>query len=101
MADGEFEVEVVYCGSAHQWRLSVSALGGATVAQVIDRSGILDLAPEIDLEQQPVGIFGRAVALDALVRPGDRVEIYRALAVGAKERRRIRAGRQRRLSSGG
>ncbi|MHB1529053.1 MAG: RnfH family protein [Acidiferrobacteraceae bacterium] len=100
MADEEFEVEVVYCGSAHQWRVSVPVLRGTTVEQAIDRSGILDLAPEIDLRRQPIGIFGRPVVLGAPVEPGDRVEIYRALVVGPKERRRMRAGRPRRFNSG-
>jgi len=33
----------------------------------------------IDLETQKVGVFGRLVKLDAPLRPGDRVEIYRPI----------------------
>jgi putative ubiquitin-RnfH superfamily antitoxin RatB of RatAB toxin-antitoxin module len=35
--------------------------------------------PTIDLETQKVGVFGRLVKLDAALRPGDRVEIYRPI----------------------
>ena len=35
--------------------------------------------PHIDLETQKVGVFGKLVKLDAALRPGDRVEIYRPI----------------------
>lgn len=96
---GAPEVEVVYCGQGRQWRLPVTAAPGETVRTVIERSRVLELAPEIDLERQPVGIFGRPVPLDHIVAPGDRVEIHRLLSVDPKERRRRRATRRDRLSS--
>ncbi|MBK8387005.1 MAG: RnfH family protein [Candidatus Accumulibacter sp.] len=51
----------------------------STVRQVIDRSGIPKSFPTIDLHTQKVGVFGRLVKLDMVLRPGDRVEIYRAI----------------------
>ena len=38
-----------------------------------------------------MGIFGKRVALDHPLAPGDRVEIYRPLAMDPKEARRRRA----------
>ena len=35
--------------------------------------------PTIDLGTQKVGIFGRLIKLDATLKPGDRIEIYRAI----------------------
>jgi uncharacterized protein len=42
-----------------------------------------------------IGIFGRRVALDAPLADGDRVEVYRALALDPKEARRRRARKPR------
>ncbi|ARE40203.1 hypothetical protein RGUI_2062 [Rhodovulum sp. P5] len=52
---------------------------GATVRDVIERSGLLDQFPEIDLETNKVGIFGTLAKLDKPVKEGDRVEIYRPI----------------------
>jgi putative ubiquitin-RnfH superfamily antitoxin RatB of RatAB toxin-antitoxin module len=49
------------------------------VSDAINHSGILKSFPTIDLETQKVGVFGRLVKLDAPLRPGDRVEIYRPI----------------------
>ena len=35
--------------------------------------------PEIDLDTQKVGIFGKATKLDAVVTEGSRVEVYRPI----------------------
>ena len=51
----------------------------STVAEGIERSGILKQFPHIDLTSQKVGVFGRLVKLDAALKPGDRIEIYRGI----------------------
>lgn len=50
-----------------------------TVREAIERSGLLDEFPDLDLEHRSVGIFGRLTTLDAALRDGDRVEIYRPI----------------------
>jgi hypothetical protein len=65
--------------------------GGATLADVIRRSGILDHCPGIDLATASVGVFNRIRALGEEVRDGDRVEIYRPLLADPRESRRRRA----------
>lgn len=57
----------------------------------IEASGILERFPEIDLDRQPVGVFGRHCRLQDPLRDGDRVEIYRPLIADPKEMRRRRA----------
>jgi putative ubiquitin-RnfH superfamily antitoxin RatB of RatAB toxin-antitoxin module len=67
---------------------------GATAGEAIRASGLLARYPDIDLEKNGVGVFGRLVPLDALLRDGDRVEIYRPLAADPKELRRRRLVRR-------
>jgi len=90
-----FDVEVVYCGLHQQWVMRLQVPEGTTVEQVIRSSGILEQAPEVDLERQAVGVWGAVVARDQDVRQGDRVEIYRPLPQDPKDRRRSRALKRR------
>lgn len=84
-------VEVVYVTPEKQQLLSLTVPIETTVETVIERSGILELFPEINLTQQKVGILGQIVSLDHLILAGDRVEIYRPLICDPKEIRRKRA----------
>lgn len=68
---------------------------GATVRQAIERSGILSRHPEIDLAPGRVGIFGKRVELNRVLREGDRVEIYRRLVADPKQVRWQRARRSK------
>ena len=84
-------VEVVYAlPGAHD----VSAFElppGSTVADALSASGIAARHPGIDLSR--IGVFGRRVGHDAPLAEGDRVEIYRPLALDPREARRERAKR--------
>jgi hypothetical protein len=51
----------------------------STVQAASEQSGILRKFPQIDLEAHQVGIFGKVTQLDAALKPGDRVEIYRGI----------------------
>ena len=42
-----------------------------------------------------LGIYGKAVRTDAVLRDGDRVEIYRPLRADPKDLRRTRAAKKR------
>lgn len=84
-------VEVVYALRDRQYLLQVTLVRGATVRQAVERSGILQRCPEIDLAGTTLGIFGRIATPDAKLRNGDRVEIYRPLIADPKQTRRMRA----------
>lgn len=84
------KIEVVCARSGGARVLSVSLPPGSTVGDALAASG-LDLSPE----KYVVGIFGRRAALDTPLSSGDRVEIYRPLAMDPKEARRRRARRAR------
>jgi putative ubiquitin-RnfH superfamily antitoxin RatB of RatAB toxin-antitoxin module len=64
---------------------------GTTIEQAIAASGVLKEVPEIDIAACPVGIYGKKKPLDTVVRPLDRIEIYRPLVADPKESRRRRA----------
>lgn len=78
------KVGVVYAKPLKQVWLNVELPDGATVKDAIERSGILAQFPEIDLTQQKVGVFGKAVELDVVLEPGARVEIYRPITCDPK-----------------
>jgi uncharacterized protein len=82
------KVGIVYATPSRQSWLTVDVPDGSTVKDAIVRSGILDQFPEIDLDRQKVGVFGKAVALDAAVEPGTRIEIYRPITADPKTVRR-------------
>lgn len=85
------QVEVVYALPYKQVVLSLKVAADSDVQQVIDQSGILQQFPEINLDTNMVGVFGRQVKLDSQLRAGDRVEIYRPLLADPKDIRRRRA----------
>lgn len=89
-------VEVVYALRDEQVLVALEVEEGTTARQAIERSGIAQRFPGIDVAHGPVGIFGRLTALDTPLRDGDRVEIYRPLLADPKEARRKRATPRRR-----
>jgi putative ubiquitin-RnfH superfamily antitoxin RatB of RatAB toxin-antitoxin module len=48
----------------------------------------------IDWEHAKVGLFGQVVAVERKLSAGDRLEIYRPLAMDPKDSRRARAKRR-------
>jgi len=88
---GPLRVEVVYALPDEQVLLALNVEDGATVGQVIERSGIVLRFPEIGAAPAAVGIFGKRARLDTPVCDGDRIEIYRPLIADPKEVRRARA----------
>jgi len=86
-------VEIVYALRDRQVLLALEVEGGTTARQAVERSGILQRFPEIDLARAGLGIFGRVVSPDTPLRDGDRVEIYRPLIADPKNARRERAQR--------
>jgi hypothetical protein len=87
--------EVVYALPAAQRRYVVELAAGATVRAAIERCGVLRDYPQIDLGRDRVGVHGRLVGLDDVLREGDRVEILRGLAADPQAARRRRARAQR------
>lgn len=73
------QIGVAYSEPNQQIWLNIEVPETTTVQEAIERSGILDKFPHLNLETQKVGIFGKLAKLTAALKAGDRVEIYRPI----------------------
>ena len=85
------EIEIVYGLADRQVLKSMTVAEGTTVREATLKSGLEVAFPELDLQQSPLGIFGKAVKDETVLRDGDRIEVYRPLLIDPKEARRKRA----------
>ena len=81
-------VEVVFALPDRQLLLELDAEPGSTAGDVILRSGIREKFPDTSFDDLPIGVWGRRIDPDYKVRDGDRIEIYRSLAIDPREARR-------------
>ena len=85
------DVSVACAGDGAVYVIELSVADGATLEEVIRRSGILARCPDVDLARVDIGVFNRIRRLGDRAQDGDRVEIYRPLRADPKESRRRRA----------
>jgi hypothetical protein len=78
-------VEIAYARQNVQSLLTVTADNSLTIADAIERSGIIRQHPEIDLSVNKVGIHGKLSTLEQTVSDGDRIEIYSPLIADPKQ----------------
>ena len=90
MQPPKLRIEIVYALPAEARVLIASVVSGATVADAVNQAALSAEFAGLDLANARVGIFGRIVARDQLLKQGDRVEIYRPLAVDPKTARKKR-----------
>jgi putative ubiquitin-RnfH superfamily antitoxin RatB of RatAB toxin-antitoxin module len=88
------KVVVAYATPQRQLEIPLQVEESCTVAMAIQRSGLRQEFPEIDLATAVVGIYSRKVNLDDLLESNDRIEIYRSLEIDPKEIRRLRAKKE-------
>ena len=92
-ADERVRVDVVYCAArGHTDLTSLVLPGGATLAEALRASGLLQRFPGLDAAQ--AGVWSRPAAATQVLRDGDRVEFYRPLQVEPMAARRERHRRQ-------
>lgn len=91
----KIRVEVAYALPHQQKLIALEVDAGTTMYEAVLRSGILDVFPQIDPDQDKMGIFGKAVKSpkEHILNDGDRVEIYRPLKVDPKQARLNRASK--------
>jgi putative ubiquitin-RnfH superfamily antitoxin RatB of RatAB toxin-antitoxin module len=80
--------------------LTLTLPQGATVRDAVHDSGLLARFEGILFGPDAVGVWGRRVGPDQVLREGDRIEIYRPLQVDPKVARRERFRRQGARSAG-
>ena len=84
-------VEVAYALPNQQLIIPLQVATETTAEEAIISSGILNKFSEINLESNEIGIFGKIVKRDTVLRHLDRVEIYRPLIADPKAIRKERA----------
>lgn len=90
-------VEVLYSAAARQVEsVTLDLPAASTVGDALQASG-LPMRHGLAVDALQCGIWGRRCALSRVLRDGDRVEVYRALAVDPKQARRLRYQAQRPL----
>ena len=96
------DIEVAYARPDKQKILLVSVPEGTTAMEAAEISGIVSEFPEIDLSSAKMGLFGKHLGTKGLagpeeyiLKPRDRIEIYRPLLVDPKEVRRKRAEKKK------
>lgn len=94
-------VELVYALRERQKIVRLAVEDGCTVQQAIEKSGLLEAFPEIDLAKNKVGIWNKLAKMDAELRDKDRIEIYRPLIADPKEVRKQRAAEGKVMKKGG
>lgn len=95
MASNILHIEVAYALPHEQRIFNLEVPDDCDVEQAIKRSGVLEAYPQINLETDKVGIFGKICKLNATLRDKDRIEIYRKLIADPKESRRQKAEKER------
>ncbi len=88
------KIEIAYILPNIQTLMALTVPENTTVETAIKLSNLLQKFPEINLQKNSVGIFGRKVSLQYQLKNGDRIEIYRQLKIDPKEARRLRAAKK-------
>lgn len=101
MQNTRFTVEVAYALPDRQEIIPLQVEPGTTAGRAVVRSGILREFPDIEYPFCKIGIFGKATTRDTVLKPGDRIEIYRPLIADPKEIRRQRAAEGKKMKKGG
>ena len=87
-------LEVVYGLPDKQVLKKMNVQNGCTAREAVCQSGLDEIFSELDLQTAPLGIFGKSVKDETLLRDKDRIEIYRPLLIDPKEARRKRIQNQ-------
>lgn len=88
------EIEVVYGLPDKQVLKKLNVQNGCTAREAVCQSGLDAIFSELDLRTALLGIFGKSVKDETLLRDKDRIEIYRPLLIDPKEARRKRVQNQ-------
>jgi putative ubiquitin-RnfH superfamily antitoxin RatB of RatAB toxin-antitoxin module len=85
-------IEVVFGLPGRQELLVVDLPDGSTVGAAIQKSRIARQFPDVDLDVLQTGVWGKPTTRSHVVKDGDRVELYRPLALDPREARRLKVG---------
>lgn len=95
------QIEVAFALPAKQRIYVLDVAEGTTARQAVTMAPLQADFPDVDFAEKKIGVFGKAVPDKQVLRPGDRVEIYRDLIADPKAVRKQRAAEGKRMKKGG
>lgn len=78
------KIAIAYAVPGRQVLMAHDVPAGTTIATALATSGILEQLPQLDLNRNKVGIFGKVKPLETVLAAGDRIEIYFPVTVDPK-----------------
>lgn len=84
-------IEVAYAAAERQVIVALEVDEGATVEAALGQVACHAAFDGLNVARMPVGVYGKRVDRSRVLRPGDRIELYRPLLLDPKEARRRRA----------
>jgi putative ubiquitin-RnfH superfamily antitoxin RatB of RatAB toxin-antitoxin module len=91
----KFWIELVYALPSQQKQYRFEVLEHTTVQHALEVSGVLQDFPELQQQELMLGIWGKRVSLQQVLKPDDRIEIYRPLLLDPKQARQVKVMRER------
>ena len=84
-------IGVCYAEAERQLWVRLEVPEESTIQEAIELSGVLKQYPQIDLTTQKVRVYGKLAKLEAPIKEGDRIEIYRKITADPQQvqRRRV------------
>jgi putative ubiquitin-RnfH superfamily antitoxin RatB of RatAB toxin-antitoxin module len=98
---GMIAIEVAAALPDFQQVVKLSVAPGTTARAAVGLSGLQAKFPNIDFLTAPLGIWCREVEPQQAVKEGDRVEVYRPLAMDPREARRQLAAQGKVMGTAG
>ncbi|VAW47807.1 UPF0125 protein RatB [hydrothermal vent metagenome] len=80
------QIEVAYGLESEQFLYTEHVAEGSTVIDALRQSRLLAEFPNLTVDK--VGVFGKLVTYETVLKSGDRIEVYRPLKADPKDRRR-------------
>lgn len=90
------KVEVVCAQRSRQQVVALVVEEGASAVDAVRASGLIPIDRVADENPLHLGIYGKSVPPDTILRDGDRVEIYRPLKIDPKAARHTEVARKSR-----
>ncbi len=88
----KIKIEIAYLKPDQQWQHSLTVNLGCTIHQALNQISFFTLFPELTVHNIELGVFGLKKQLSDVLKPCDRIEIYRPLLCDPKKARRERVG---------
>lgn len=79
------QIEVIYAMPSRQFVQRVEIKEDDTFQSIIEKSKLLEVFPELELEKLNIGSYGKSKKLNDPISKYDRVEIYREVTADPRK----------------